>query len=285
MLADDHDTAVIVNELGTVAIDHTLVSEVTEDVTLLTSGCLCCQIGGDWLETLDRVVAYQPRRIVIELSGGADPRPVLHALAFGTLATRFTVGSAVATLDVIRGDTLLDDPLARAQLECTGRVLLTKADLQPERLDPLRRRLTEELPSAEIRVRSGDPFEGVPAALDDPTARVRWLAPVAHGHYDSVALDLARGVDVPALVLALRLLVQFDGPRLERIKGVVRDRRDGRLLCVETVGRHVMPPRALRRDDGAHSSMVVIAKEAPPELLTYARRVLESAARGEPVAG
>ena len=35
-------TAVIVNELGEIGIDHDLVETATEDLVLLKSGCVCC---------------------------------------------------------------------------------------------------------------------------------------------------------------------------------------------------------------------------------------------------
>jgi hypothetical protein len=45
------DALVVVNELGAVPIDHLLVKEVREDVLLLDSGCVCCSIRGDFVDT------------------------------------------------------------------------------------------------------------------------------------------------------------------------------------------------------------------------------------------
>ena len=41
------ETAVIVNELGEVAIDHHLLRRVDERTVLLKSGCVCCSLRGD----------------------------------------------------------------------------------------------------------------------------------------------------------------------------------------------------------------------------------------------
>ena len=39
-------TAVLINEFGEIGLDHLLVREVSEDVVLLNSGCICCSVSG-----------------------------------------------------------------------------------------------------------------------------------------------------------------------------------------------------------------------------------------------
>ena len=46
------DSAVIVNEFGEIGIDHALVETVFEDTVLMRSGCLCCTLRGDLVDTL-----------------------------------------------------------------------------------------------------------------------------------------------------------------------------------------------------------------------------------------
>ena len=46
------DCAVIVNEFGPVAIDHALVRTASENVVLLPSGCVCCQVAGDLVQAM-----------------------------------------------------------------------------------------------------------------------------------------------------------------------------------------------------------------------------------------
>ena len=48
-------TLIIVNELGEIGLDHDLVEEATDDVVLLQSGCLCCSVRSDLIETLTSV--------------------------------------------------------------------------------------------------------------------------------------------------------------------------------------------------------------------------------------
>ena len=51
------NTAVIVNEFGEVGLDHLLVEVPDETTVLMDSGCLCCTILGDLVQTLQTLLA------------------------------------------------------------------------------------------------------------------------------------------------------------------------------------------------------------------------------------
>ena len=51
------ETAVIINEFGEIGVDHLLVEHVEDGVMLLSTGCLCCSMRGDLIDTLDRCFA------------------------------------------------------------------------------------------------------------------------------------------------------------------------------------------------------------------------------------
>ena len=135
-------TAVIVNEFGEIGLDHLLVETATEDVVLLNSGCLCCTVRGDIVDTLtdlfvDRVKGRVPyfTRVVIETTGLADPAPVLHALMSDPIvAERYMIDGVVTTVDAVNGAGTLDrQPEAVKQAAVADRLLLTKSDLAERR--------------------------------------------------------------------------------------------------------------------------------------------------------
>src|SRR3546814_5164110 len=73
--------AVIINEFGEIGLDHTLIERVDEDAILLNSGCLCCTVRGDLLDTLKSLNTRRAKgevapydRIVIETTSLAEPR-------------------------------------------------------------------------------------------------------------------------------------------------------------------------------------------------------------------
>ncbi|MGA7265917.1 MAG: GTP-binding protein [Stellaceae bacterium] len=131
-------TAVIVNEFGEIGLDHLLVERSSEDVVLLNSGCLCCTVRGDIVDTLtnlfvDRVKGKVPyfTRIAIETTGLADPAPILHTLMTDPIvAARYMLDGVVTTVDAVNGAGTLDkQPEAVKQAAVADRLLLTKADL------------------------------------------------------------------------------------------------------------------------------------------------------------
>src|SRR5438067_7180988 len=81
------DTAVVINEIGEIAIDHYLLDFVEGNVLELPGGCLCCAVREDLARTLRSLVERRDageikrfRRIVIETTGLADPAPILFTL-------------------------------------------------------------------------------------------------------------------------------------------------------------------------------------------------------------
>ena len=80
---------VIINEFGSIGLDHDLVARSNEDDTIIemASGCLCCTIKGDLRKTLAEApwrFARQGKRwfdrVVIETTGLADPAPIIHTV-------------------------------------------------------------------------------------------------------------------------------------------------------------------------------------------------------------
>ena len=68
------ETAVIVNELGEVAIDHHLLRRVDERTVLLGNGCLCCTLRGDLADEL-RDLLSRRRAARSRPSGACWSRP------------------------------------------------------------------------------------------------------------------------------------------------------------------------------------------------------------------
>ena len=197
-------TAVIVNEFGEIGLDHLLVESATDDVVLLNSGCLCCTVRGDIVNTLTdlfvgRVKGRVPyfTRAVIETTGLADPAPVLHALISDPIvAERYMIDGVVTTVDAVNGAATLDRQIeAVKQAAVADRLIVTKADLaEPEALAALEARLAALNPGAPLlRAMHGavDPDDLFGLGLFDPWTKTvevqRWLqdeAVAAHGDGD-----------------------------------------------------------------------------------------------------
>jgi G3E family GTPase len=161
------ETAVIINEFGEIGLDHLLVENAPEQPVLLDSGCLCCTIRGDLIDTLRslfrrRVKGEVPafKRVVIESTGLADPAPILQTLMSDPLlADRFRLDGVIATVDAVNGMDQLDRHFESVkQAAVADRLVLTKTDLaEPARLAALQARLKRLNPGApQILARLGE---------------------------------------------------------------------------------------------------------------------------------
>ncbi|MFN4281887.1 MAG: CobW family GTP-binding protein [Alphaproteobacteria bacterium] len=151
------DTAVIINEFGEVGLDHLLVEKSGENFVELSSGCLCCTIRGDLIDTLrelflKRVKGQVPwfKRVVIETTGLADPAPILHTLLNDPLvAANFALDGVIAVIDAVNGSASLDaHPEALKQAAVADRLVISKTDLPEAKTAALTARLKALNPAA-----------------------------------------------------------------------------------------------------------------------------------------
>jgi G3E family GTPase len=203
------DTAVLVNEVGEIGIDHNLYEILDEDVILLSSGCLCCAVRGDLVDSLENLLRGRDngrmtpfRRVVIETTGIADPASVLHVVMnHPYLVLRYRLDGVVTLVDAINGMGTLDrHEEAVKQAAMADRIVLTKTDLagtpeQKAAVETLRERLKRLNPAAVILDASAPAEAMIGAGLYDPARKIpdvaRWLREeavlaaeedAAHGH-------------------------------------------------------------------------------------------------------
>lgn len=169
------DTAVVVNELGEIGLDHLLVTEKADQIALLEGGCLCCAVVDSLPETLlelcrkrsgGEVPAFS--RIVIETTGLADPGPIVEAIRRSPLLSHFLApGVVVTALDMQTGFAVpARHPEALRQLVLADRIVLTKLDLRGAMTPAEGAQLRALNPLAEV-LSAGD-LEGDPGRLITP---------------------------------------------------------------------------------------------------------------------
>jgi G3E family GTPase len=291
------ETAVIVNELGEVGIDHHLLRRVDERTVLLSSGCVCCVLRGDLSDELRSLLdlrdagAIPPfRRVVIETTGVAEPAPIVQTLlADPLLPHHYAVGAIVVTVD---GEHGLHGDEALHQVAAADTLVLTKADVVgPHDLEALEDELERLNPTARaIRASFG---EVEPEFLLTASARdVRELARTnGHAHPDgveAVVLTLDRTVDWTAFGIWLTMLLHARGTSILRVKGLLDTGGEGPLL-VNCVRHAVHPPLHLDGwpDDDRRSRLVVIGQDVDRDALGRSLRafVTDTASPLPPAAG
>lgn len=268
-------SALFINEVGAIAIDHHLVRDVRGDAVVLGSGCVCCTVAGDLVRALTELAAQVARgevppfdRALIETTGLADPTGAIAALVQHPLIARsYRAGAVVTAVDGLLGaDTLARQPEAAAQVALADRVVLTKADLAGE----------DALAAAEAAVRlrnvaaplirsvqgEVDPEVLLAAGSDtawiDAAARAR----TPHGFITTFTTCFARPVRMGPLGLWLTLMTQMHGGALLRVKGIVDVEGEDAPVVIDCVQHVVHPARQLPAwpDDDHRTRIVFIAR-------------------------
>lgn len=170
------DTAVVVNEFGTVSIDHELVHAGQERYVLTSAGCLCCTATSDIRESLFKLYEGRERgqlppfsRVIVETTGLADPAAIVNSLIPGgapvltlrdqVVARQFRLASVISTLDSTCGDDAISNHMEGwKQIAFANDVVLTKSDLVDVNRDTWQKRLATINPSAMLHDRHADDF-------------------------------------------------------------------------------------------------------------------------------
>jgi len=128
----DRTFGVIVNEFGDQGIDGALIQNLDDNVTELTGGCLCCTARNDLVAALVRLATHTrpPDHVLVELSGLADPAPVLQTLLTPDVSAVFELDGLITVVDARNlHHTLQHHPEAALQLAYANVTVINKADL------------------------------------------------------------------------------------------------------------------------------------------------------------
>jgi G3E family GTPase len=284
------DTALIVNEFGEIGIDHELVDSSFENTVVMDSGCICCSIRGDLIDTVGDLFANVAQgrlpafsRIVIETTGLADPVPIVQALSGEpAIADRCRLDSVVTTVDAQNGARQLDThDEALRQAAVADVALITKTDLvspgavrgladRLERLNPglpiyyvqhgdvdpdllfdVGTRAVERIAAGGIDAPANDHDHGDGHAHDADVSR--------HGNIRAYTIQTAGPLAWDRLRLWLETVFSLRGADFLRLKGIVHVAGEDRPVVLQAVGNCFSTPHALARwPDGARGSRIVL---------------------------
>lgn len=123
---------IIVNDFGDIGIDGKLMEKYGLSVTEMPSGCICCTLGSDFLETVRTVSdKFSPDLIIVEPTGIADPANIIDTMKLyrgpiGVIRT-FVVADAVRFPLIMKA---LGKPL-KNQINAADVILINKIDEAP----------------------------------------------------------------------------------------------------------------------------------------------------------
>lgn len=243
------DTAVIINEFGSIGLDHLLVEAVDDDIVLLKSGCICCTIRGDLKDAVLSLFERRQKgtikpfaRLVIETTGLADPAPIIATLSADLmLKYHFTMGNVVTVVDVPNGRRNIDTYIESArQVAVADRIVVTKADLETvANRTALVATLAAINPAADIvlcdaatDVQSLLLTDDIHGVFGRSATAPRWMAAAhehgmavpdvnRHGSILAISITCERPIEWSRFSLWLSMLIHRHGSRILRLKGIL----------------------------------------------------------------
>ena len=299
------ETAVLINEFGAVSIDHLLVREASENIMVMSNGCICCSVAGDMVQALrdlyfKRANGEIPnfKRVVIETTGLADPAPIMHTLIeMPLVAARYSFSGIVTTVDAAHGEQQLNNHFESVkQAAVADRIVLTKADMASrEQIDALRARLLALNPAADmIEAILGDiaPDRLFDTGLYQPSRKTidvqNWLraaayVPIANAgilqsrparsrhdaRINSFVVTFSEPIAWHALVDALEMLTSLRGENLLRIKGIVNVEGEPLPRVIHAVQHTIYPAATLSAwpDEDRSTRLVFITRDIDEALV------------------
>jgi G3E family GTPase len=145
---------VLVNDFGAINVDAALIAAQDGATIALTNGCVCCALGEDLGEGLERLARRDPppEHVIVEASGVSDPWRIAQLALVEpgfTLEPLVVMADAAALLDQL-ADRWVGDTVAR-QLAFAELVVLNKADVAAD-LAPARAEIARRRPEARVIV-------------------------------------------------------------------------------------------------------------------------------------
>jgi len=281
----DERFGIIVNEFGEVGIDGELIVADENPLIEIRNGCVCCTVRTDLVagvKTLLQQNDVQLDRLIIETSGLADPAPVLQTfLADPDLLEKVHLESVITLVDAANHVRQQDDNIAREQIAFADLIILNKtALLKEDQIEELERSLRRINPTAAIlRANNAElpacALLGVPRfSLPNLLAIEPGLLEDEHDHehdasIGSYAVETNRPVDPDRFNRWLNQLVQREGQRLLRMKGVMNFTGEARKFYFHSVHMLLEGKPGKRWEAGAPrtSRFVFIGRDLDPSAL------------------
>ena len=267
------NTAVVVNELGDVGLDNLIIAQAVDNVVLLDAGCLCCANTGALHETLADLVGRRARgeippfkRVIIETSGVADPAPLLNVLLGHPLVTgSYALEATVCVVDAQHFlASLAQYPELDKQAALAERIVISKKDLADAA--PVVAFLKDLNPGVEI-VDSVAEIFSTGAKKRNLLPSIASLGPIRSREHFSDIRAFAFRPPAPVTWAGWsawsRLVAAEIGPRLIRVKGLLRIDDSGEIVFVQGVQGVFHPPHRFRDwpDTDHGNRLVCIARD------------------------
>lgn len=126
------NTIIIENEFGEVGIDGSILKESNIEVKEINSGCICCQVSGNFGEAVVEVISkYCPENIIIEPSGVAKLSEIIKLLEENRFKDKIEIRNIITLIDIQNYHTYLKNfkDFYENQIRNSHKLVLSRSQL------------------------------------------------------------------------------------------------------------------------------------------------------------
>jgi G3E family GTPase len=254
----DRPIAVLVNDIGAVNIDASLVRRRNSDTIELTDGCVCCSLTAGLAAAFDGIRSRPepPDHVILELSGVADPARVTPWAD----SDGFRLDGVVVLVDAEQFIPRLDDavtgPAVRNQVVAADLLVVSKVDLVTgEQLQETVDRLGDVAPG--VPILHADDAIATASFLDLGTRRPAGIAATPPTSLFDVHEVHTRAVPQPIERADFERMIESLPASTLRAKGIAIT-PDGTRLLAQVVGRRRLVTDLPAAEGQAPTDLVVI---------------------------
>jgi len=215
---------VLVNDFGAAGIDGEIFSAVGIESIELPSGCVCCTLKFDLIQTIQRIVKqFAPEQLLIEPSGVASPSGVLEALESAGAGSASVIGMVDVTEFTELYESGMYGSFFEDQIVNSDVILVNMTDLAEEPKIVAAERLISSINPLAVVLRS------VKAAVDIPVPEAHLRREIhaseCHLHFETLSFRLAERMKLALVQRFFDDLARGEYGTVARAKAIVATER------------------------------------------------------------
>ncbi|TEY03430.1 GTP-binding protein [Campylobacter sp. US33a] len=265
--------AIIVNELGQISLDHSILDAdfIKEKTLFLNSGCMCCNKREDLIQKLRNLLDNYDKksqilqRVIIETTGLANPAPIIFTfLSDAFLFHHFEISNIITCIDALNGlDHIENNEEAYNQIASSDCILMTKNDLNAN-TQILNEKINSIHQGINIIKKENFTFNTL---LNTKRQEIFFnKTPNKNFHnknIQSICISFKKAIDWSIFGIWLSMLLHQYGTQILRVKGLL-DIGEDFLVNINGVGHIIHPPTHIKNTRDKESKLVFITKNLDP---------------------
>jgi G3E family GTPase len=184
----DKKVALIENDFGEISIDSLLLKTDLIEVKEINSGCICCNLSGDFAKALAELLTrYEPDVVIIEPSGVGKLSDVIKACMNPDILSMAEVKTCITVVDVKRCKMFLENfgEFFEDQIKNADVILFSRVEDYPDKIETAANLIQDLKKDAFVLANSWD--ELVAGEIIHPTTSLYGSSPngrCEHHHHD-----------------------------------------------------------------------------------------------------